>query len=329
MGLGDRIAVHGPRPGAPARPAGRGLRRPGRHLRGHLHRLPADEPGAPRRPPRRVPPRAPAAGRARRRARAKVGAVQGGPDRVPLRRPARVRHGHAHRRGDPGHRPAAGHGRDPDRGRRDVRVRRAPPTGCGSSTPKAGTGPTPSRSEAEAMDAATTERPGVRAGRRPARHFADNERQMAIWFLLPSIVYMVALVAVPFFLAIGFAFSDVTAGDPSFDWAGLRNFERAFDDPVFWRSLRNTFVFTVRLDGPDRGPRQGPGQHPGRRLPRQVAGPVPGPAALDDPGGPVGGGLAVDARLGLQPDRLGAAPAGPDRRQHLLAGPAATWPWRR
>ena len=40
-------------------------------------------------------------------------------DRVPLRRPARVRHGHAHRRGDPGHRPAAGHGHDPDRGRGD------------------------------------------------------------------------------------------------------------------------------------------------------------------------------------------------------------------
>jgi len=95
------------------------------------------------------------------------------------------------------------------------------------------------------MDAATTERPGVRAGRRPARHFADNDRQMAIWFLVPSILYVVALVAVPFFLAIGFAFSDVTAGDPSFHWAGLRTFERALDDPVFWRSLRNTFVFTA------------------------------------------------------------------------------------
>ena len=95
------------------------------------------------------------------------------------------------------------------------------------------------------MEATTTRRPGVQAPARPARGFADNERQIAIWFLLPSIVYVVALVAVPFFLAIGFAFSDVTAGDPSFHWAGLRTFERALDDPVFWRSLRNTFVFTV------------------------------------------------------------------------------------
>ena len=96
------------------------------------------------------------------------------------------------------------------------------------------------------MDAATTERPGVRAGTGPPRRrFADNERRLAVWFLLPSIVYVVVLVAVPFFLAIGFAFSDVTAGDPSFQWAGLSTFERALDDPVFWRSLSNTFIFTV------------------------------------------------------------------------------------
>ncbi|HEV3505410.1 MAG TPA: sugar ABC transporter permease, partial [Actinomycetes bacterium] len=96
------------------------------------------------------------------------------------------------------------------------------------------------------MDAATTERPGVRAATGPPRRrFADNERRLAVWFLLPSIVYVVVLVAVPFFLAIGFAFSDVTAGDPSFHWAGLSTFERALDDPVFWRSLRNTFIFTA------------------------------------------------------------------------------------
>jgi multiple sugar transport system permease protein len=36
----------------------------------------------------------------------------------------------------------------------------------------------------------------------------------------------------------------VTAGDPSFDFVGLANFRAAFDDPVFWRSLGNTFLFT-------------------------------------------------------------------------------------
>jgi multiple sugar transport system permease protein len=74
---------------------------------------------------------------------------------------------------------------------------------------------------------------------------ADRERLLAPLFLLPAVVYIIALVAVPFLLALAFAFSDVTAGDPSFDWVGLANFEAIFDDPVFWRSLRNTLVFTV------------------------------------------------------------------------------------
>jgi multiple sugar transport system permease protein len=74
---------------------------------------------------------------------------------------------------------------------------------------------------------------------------ADRERLLAPLFLLPAIVYIIALVAIPFLMALAFAFSDVTAGDPSFDWVGLANFEAILDDPVFWRSLRNTLVFTV------------------------------------------------------------------------------------
>jgi multiple sugar transport system permease protein len=96
------------------------------------------------------------------------------------------------------------------------------------------------------VDTATTRPAATKDGAAPARRrFADNEGQLAVWFLFPSIVYVIALVAVPFFLAIGFSFSDVTAGDPTFHWVGLRTFQRALDDPVFWRSLRNTFVFTV------------------------------------------------------------------------------------
>lgn len=74
---------------------------------------------------------------------------------------------------------------------------------------------------------------------------ADREGFLAWLFLVPTVLYVVALVAVPFFLAIAFAFSDVTSGDPSYDWVGLENFGRVFDDPVFWQSLKNTFVFTV------------------------------------------------------------------------------------
>jgi multiple sugar transport system permease protein len=84
-----------------------------------------------------------------------------------------------------------------------------------------------------------TEVAGVRV------RLADREGALGWLFLAPTVVYVVALVAVPFGLAIAFAFSDVTTGDPSYDWAGLENFRRVFDDPVFWRSLVNTFVFTA------------------------------------------------------------------------------------
>ncbi|WIX76448.1 sugar ABC transporter permease [Amycolatopsis carbonis] len=77
------------------------------------------------------------------------------------------------------------------------------------------------------------------------RRLADRDGLLAWGFLLPSIVYIAALVGVPFVLAIAFAFSDVTAGDPSYDFVGFRNFERVFHDPVFWRALGNTFVFTL------------------------------------------------------------------------------------
>jgi multiple sugar transport system permease protein len=96
------------------------------------------------------------------------------------------------------------------------------------------------------MAEVTLDRPGAQDGATPARQrLADREGLLAVVFLLPSVVYVIALVAVPFFLAISFSFSDVTAGDPSFDWVGLRTFDRALDDPIFWQSLRNTFVFTI------------------------------------------------------------------------------------
>jgi multiple sugar transport system permease protein len=74
---------------------------------------------------------------------------------------------------------------------------------------------------------------------------ADRDSLLGWLFLVPSVIYVVALVAVPFFLAIAFAFSDVTTGDVSYDWVGLAKFRQVFDDPVFWRALQNTLVFTA------------------------------------------------------------------------------------
>ncbi|MGH3919402.1 MAG: carbohydrate ABC transporter permease [Pseudonocardiaceae bacterium] len=74
---------------------------------------------------------------------------------------------------------------------------------------------------------------------------ADNDGALAWLLLAPSVVFIIALVGFPFVLAIVFSLSDVTGGDPSLDWVGLANFTAIFHDPVFWVSLRNTFVFTA------------------------------------------------------------------------------------
>jgi multiple sugar transport system permease protein len=86
----------------------------------------------------------------------------------------------------------------------------------------------------------------VSATSAPARaRAADREGLLARLMLLPAIVYILALVAIPFVVAIAYSFSDVTAGDPSFDWVGFENYRANLDDPVFTRSLWNTFFFTA------------------------------------------------------------------------------------
>ncbi|MFF5987059.1 carbohydrate ABC transporter permease [Prauserella flavalba] len=93
--------------------------------------------------------------------------------------------------------------------------------------------------------ATTAEQPTTRPIAAARRRLADRDGVLSWAFLVPSVVYIVALVGLPFGLAIAFAFSDVSAGDPSYDFVGLRNFRRVVDDPVFWRSVGNTFVFTL------------------------------------------------------------------------------------
>ncbi len=73
----------------------------------------------------------------------------------------------------------------------------------------------------------------------------DSERFLGAVFLLPAVVYIGALVALPFFVAIAFSLTDVTVGDTSLDFVGLENFQRVIKTPQFRRALLNSFVFTL------------------------------------------------------------------------------------
>lgn len=81
------------------------------------------------------------------------------------------------------------------------------------------------------------------------RYLLENERFLGPVMLAPAILYIVLLVGFPLILAVLYAFSSVSAGDPRIDsWSdfvGFKNFRQVWNDGVFTKSLRNTVVFTL------------------------------------------------------------------------------------
>ena len=79
----------------------------------------------------------------------------------------------------------------------------------------------------------------------PLSHIWDRERVLAPLLIAPAIVYIVVLVGGPFFLAIYYSLSSATTGSQSLHFVGLKNFYAVLKDPVFRKSLVNTFIFTL------------------------------------------------------------------------------------
>lgn len=77
------------------------------------------------------------------------------------------------------------------------------------------------------------------------RYLLDREKFLGPAFLLPAILYIVALVGVPFVLAVTYSVTDVSVGNTSLEFVWFRNFERILQTPQFQRALGNTFFFTI------------------------------------------------------------------------------------
>ena len=69
------------------------------------------------------------------------------------------------------------------------------------------------------------------------------------WFgavmVSPAILYVLALVGVPFLLAVYYAVSGYTIYHPSYRFVGLSNVADVVQSAIFWRTLANTFIFTI------------------------------------------------------------------------------------
>ena len=72
---------------------------------------------------------------------------------------------------------------------------------------------------------------------------ADDEGWLARLMIAPAMLYIGAVLGIPFFLAIWFAMSDVTVSSSAGHFVGLANVRSSFDDPTFWAALKNTFLF--------------------------------------------------------------------------------------
>ncbi len=78
-------------------------------------------------------------------------------------------------------------------------------------------------------------------------HRTPEGRALTLGFAMfsPAILYIVALIGVPFVLAFVYAFSDIKVGSVAFHWVGLENFRSILESPSFRKALANSFIFTI------------------------------------------------------------------------------------
>jgi len=68
---------------------------------------------------------------------------------------------------------------------------------------------------------------------------------LGVAMLSPAVVFILALVGVPFVMAFVYAMSDATVGSTGLRFVGLENFRSVLESPTFRRSIVDSFVFTV------------------------------------------------------------------------------------
>ncbi|HEX7420253.1 MAG TPA: sugar ABC transporter permease, partial [Thermoanaerobaculia bacterium] len=73
----------------------------------------------------------------------------------------------------------------------------------------------------------------------------NRQRWLAPAMFLPAILYIVALVGLPFILAFMYSVGDVKVGSVGYHYVGLKNFISILHNPTFRLALRNSFLFTI------------------------------------------------------------------------------------
>jgi len=94
----------------------------------------------------------------------------------------------------------------------------------------------------ELLDASAVTVARPRAAAKGAWRQAEGVQ--AIFWVGPTFLYLAFFIAYPFLMSIYLSVSSARVGSPDFHFVGFLNYSRLFDDPVFWQTVRNSFVFT-------------------------------------------------------------------------------------
>ena len=76
------------------------------------------------------------------------------------------------------------------------------------------------------------------------RRLVLHENVAAYAFMLPFLVFFVGFVLYPMFMCVYTSFFDATMGREDV-FIGFANYKTLFNDPVFWKALKNTMVIVV------------------------------------------------------------------------------------
>src|SRR5271169_6281541 len=84
--------------------------------------------------------------------------------------------------------------------------------------------------------------------RGPVTRLLEDERWLAVFLLVPTLVLLGLFIAYPFFKGVELSVTDTKVGVPG-QFVGLQNFEKIWNDSIFhlavWNTCLYTFVTTV------------------------------------------------------------------------------------
>lgn len=73
----------------------------------------------------------------------------------------------------------------------------------------------------------------------------ENEKSLGYLLLVPTLVIVIGLIGYPFVLSLYFSVTDKVLAKSEFNFVGLANYIDLLDDPIFLRTVWNTFNYTV------------------------------------------------------------------------------------